>query len=288
MPEAAALLAAAGDVPDHAPFYVVRAKVTAQTPEQDLRRAVVLDPAERTIHIPLVQYLQDQGRWEDALDASSAARDRFPDDFNLDLLHVRALNETQRFRESIEIVDEIHVLPSEHASESHRLFADAHTMAAFEALERGDPSEAERHLEIARTWPERLGLGRPYEPEERLQRFLLAEAAHARGDDGAARGAYEAVVASTQASGAQVGGAAFSRFDLLAIVAAAELGRGAELGGLGASDDDAVGRIVAAARSAQNTGGDVRQAVVAAARDEMRLFADVEGRLLYRALALRR
>jgi len=306
--EASELLTDAGDVPDYAPFYVARAHVTASLegfaagsgseaeraeptgqagapPEADLRRAVALDPAERTIHVPLIQYLQDERRWEDALAASSAARERFPDDFNLDLLHVRSLNETLRFRESIEIIDRIRVLPSEHASQSHALFAAAHTMAALDAFERGDPSAAERHLETAMTWPERLGLGRPYVSEERLQRFLLGEAARARGDDGIARSAFREVIAAT--SGV-TGGGASSRLDLLAIVASAQLGSDGEAGTSGVAAEGAVGRIAAAARSAAQAGGDVRQAVADAAREEMSLFADVEGRLLYRALTMGR
>lgn len=324
--EASTLLAAAGNVPDYAPFYVTRAHVAtivssdvggprseaegggrppqaerATRPEwdreADLRRAVALAPAERTIHIPLIQYLQDAGRWEDALAASSAARDRFPDDFNLDLLHVRSLNETLRFRESIDIVDKIRVLPSEHASASHTLFAEAHTMAALDALGRGAPTEAERHLQTAMTWPERLGLGRPYESEERLQRFLLGKAALARGDDRAARTAFQEVVAATDAAAGAPLRVPAARLDLLGMVALVELGLDAEGGAFAAptegraalmTAEGAVARIAAAAHSAEEAGRDVGEAVAAAAREEMGLFADVEGRLLYRALTLGR
>lgn len=290
--EAAEWLVAAGDVPDHAAFYVVRAHVTSVAaiagpdPEADLRRAIALDAEERTIHIPLILHLQDAGRWDDALAASSAARVRFPDDFNLDLLHVRSLNETMQFDASIDILDAIRVLPSEHAGTSQRLFAEAHTMAALDALERGDLDRAENDLTAAMTWPERLGLGRPYEPEERLQRYLWGVVMRADGRDRAAQSAFESVVAATPVSVVGGGVTQPGRLDLLAVPALVAMGRTGELRSFGTAATGAIGRIADAVRSAVATGTDVQAAIAAAGRDEMSLFQDVEGRLLYRALTV--
>ena len=61
---------------------------------------------------------RDQGRWEEALTASSGARALFAGDFNLDLLQVRSLVQLDRPLEAIEILDATHVLPSENACES--------------------------------------------------------------------------------------------------------------------------------------------------------------------------
>jgi hypothetical protein len=44
---------------------------------------------------------------------------------------------------------------------------------ALDALEAQDYSKAAEHLRAALEWPESLGQGRPYEPEERRVRFLL-------------------------------------------------------------------------------------------------------------------
>ena len=95
---------------------------------------------------------------------------------------MRALNEVGRTTESIEILDRIRVLPSEHAAASHGLFVQAHTTAALDALGRSGDRDAIEHLEMALTWPERLGLGRPYEPEERLVRYLMGLASSEAGD----------------------------------------------------------------------------------------------------------
>ena len=53
----------------------------------------------------------------------------------------------------------------------------AHVGAALDELEAGNRPTARRLLEAARLWPESLGQGRPFDPEERLVRFLLGAAA---------------------------------------------------------------------------------------------------------------
>ena len=122
---------------------------------------------------------------------SARARAAFPDDFNLDLLHVRALLALDRPREAIEILAATHVLPSENARDSHRLYELAHMAAAVGELEARRPGSARDHLEAALLWPESLGQGRPYDPDERLVRHLLGVVAEVEGDGEAARRAFE-------------------------------------------------------------------------------------------------
>jgi tetratricopeptide (TPR) repeat protein len=139
----------------------------------DLRRAVALDPSTRVLHVYLIRQLQDRGEWDASLVALKEARARFPEDFNLALLEARSLIKVDRAGEAVEILSTVHVLPSENARQSHSLWEQAHTQVAQDALEAQDYSQAIEHLQAALEWPESLGQGRPYEPEESLVRFLL-------------------------------------------------------------------------------------------------------------------
>jgi tetratricopeptide (TPR) repeat protein len=183
--EAGTIMEGLGDTPDYAPFYVVRSHLRgtrAPSPESgqgpdaeaDLRRAVELDPENRIVHIYLIRHLQEARLWQASLDAVARARPRFPDDFNLDLLEARALVSSDRGEEAAEILARTHVLPSENARESHLLFEQAHSMVAMDAFEAGDFAKARQHLLTAMEWPEHLGQGRPYQPDERLVRFILS------------------------------------------------------------------------------------------------------------------
>ncbi|MHC4233690.1 MAG: tetratricopeptide repeat protein, partial [Planctomycetota bacterium] len=283
--EAASILEKLGDEPDFAPLYVTRAylleSVHARDPETDLRRAVQLDESNRTIRIHLVRYLQGQQRWEDALAESSAGRASFPGDFNLDLLHVRSLNQLDRPREAIEILNATHVLPSENARESHQLYEQAHTLAALDALEGAEYGEARRHLRAALEWPEHLGQGRPYEPEERLVQYLLGHVEGALGEDDRARAAFEAVV---DATGPTEGIA--DRLDLLAIPALTALGRAEELRTMTYETGTELGGFAGEMIRALDSGVATSEAAARVAGEHAGLFDDLLGRMLLRALSV--
>ena len=283
--EAAELLAALGDRPDFAPFYVTRAllleRIAARNPEMDLRRAVQVDSANRTIRIHLVRYLQDGGLWEDALTESGAGRALFPDDFNLDLLHVRSLNELGRSREAIDILNTTHVLPSENARTSHRMYEQAHTLAALDAMERGAFPAAQQHLRTALDWPEHLGQGRPYDPEERLVFYLLGLAAQRLGEWDEARSAFEAVVDGTDLTDADP-----DRLDLLAIRSLAALGRTDAVRALTYDSDTEVGAFAAEMIRAIEDGEDMRETTLRLAAEYAGLFDGLDGRLLLRTLSI--
>ncbi|MGD8319030.1 MAG: DUF5107 domain-containing protein [Gemmatimonadota bacterium] len=254
--EAAGLMERLGEVPDYGPAYAARAlllkEVRSADAVPDLRRAVAQDPATRVLRVALVRELQEQGAWEASLETLADARERFPRDFNLALLETRSLLEVGRAGEAADILAQVHVLPSENARESHRLFVWAHALLALDALEAGEAAAARAQLETALTWPESLGQGRPYNPEERLVRFLLGVADRRLGREDDARDAFQRVVDATQTATAN--GAPGSRLDLLAIPALAALGQAPDRGPLTEAPDS--------------------------------VFQDLEGRILRRALTL--
>ena len=200
--EAAETLAALGDEPDYGAAYAARAYLLQQArgrdPGDDLARAAELDPYDRLLRVALIRHSQEAGSWDEAVQLSTTARADFPGDFNLALLHVRGLLSQDRPAEAIEVLAATHVLPSENARESHRLYELAHAGAALDELDDGNHQAARDYLEAGLLWPQSLGQGRPYDPDERLVRFLLGVAAQRRGDLRAAREAFEAVVAGTR------------------------------------------------------------------------------------------
>ncbi len=211
--EAAPILARLGDEPGYGPFYAARGHllhaVEGRDPAGDFARAVELAPETRLLHVTRIRHAHASGLWREALDLSTRARAAFPGDFNLDLLHVRALLALDRPAEAVGILAATRVLPSENARDSHRLYELAHMAAALDELEAGNTGAARGHLEAALLWPESLGQGRPYDPDERLVHHLLGVVAEREGDAEAAWRAFEAAgsVAGEIAGGAAGDGA---------------------------------------------------------------------------------
>jgi len=282
--EAAELLTSLGDEPDFAPLYVTRAHLLSETDgrdqERDLRRAAALDRDTRTLRIELIRFLQERGRWADAFVESQAGRAAFPGDFNLDLLHVRALVQLDRPLEAIAILNAAHVLPSENARTSHQLYEQAHTLAALDALDAGAVDEARTHLVAALEWPEHLGQGRPYDPEERLVRYLLGLVEHRLGARDAGDAALEAVVAASTSLDPHA-----DTLDLLAIPALFSLGRTDLLRGMTVDTDRAIGQLAHGMVRALEAGDDIRDVIRQFATDHPGTLGGMRGRLLLRALA---
>jgi len=251
--------------------------------QADLRRAVQLDSASRTIRIELVRYLQSRRRWVEALAESGAARESFPGDFNLDLMHVLSLNQLGRPGEAIEVLNTTHVLPSENARESHRLYVQAHTLAALDALERAQYDQAKRHLQAALEWPEHLGQGRPYDPEERLINYLLGHAELQLGEPERARAAFEAVLGATGQTDARA-----DRLDLLAIPSLAAVGRTEALRTVWNDDETRVGQCANEMIRNLETGAEIGELIPRLAVEYDDLFDDLLGRMILRALSLSR
>ena len=214
--EAASILARLGDEPGYGPFYAARGHllhaVEGRDPAGDFARAVELAPGIRLLHVTQVRHALASGLWRDALEMSTRGRAAFPGDFNLDLLHVQALLALGRPADAIEILNTTHVLPSENARDSHRLYELAHLAAALDALEAGETDAARRHLEVAMLWPESLGQGRPYDPDERLVHHLLGVVAEREGDGDAARRAFDAAGSVGAEIAAGAGGTAANFF----------------------------------------------------------------------------
>ncbi len=265
--EAALAFELLGAEPDYGPAYAARGhllgEVDGRDPGLDFTRAVELAPGNRILRTTLIRYLLDEGRWAAALESSARAREIFPDDFNLALLQVRALLNAGGYREAIDVLAGTHVLPSENARESHHLYELAHVGAAMDEIDGGNHAAARDYLEAALLWPESLGQGRPFEPDERLVRYLLGVAAQGMGDSDGARAAFEAVagtMGNTAEAPADIG-------DLLPIAAFEILG-----GNPGVALDDALSTFMSDRRDASGADADAPPAL--------------EWRFVMRALAL--
>ncbi len=219
--EAAATLAALADEPDYGPVYAARAHllqaVRGVDPAPDLARAVALAPGDRILRVERLRHLQEAGRWADALAESTRALGDFPGDFNLALLHVRSLLAHDRGSQAVAVLAETTVLPSENAAESHRLYALAQMAAAVEAMQSAQLATAREHLSAALLWPETLGQGRPYEPDERLVHYLSGVLEEMEGDPLAAARAWSraAGMGPRDAGASSTGGATLEPRDLV-------------------------------------------------------------------------
>jgi len=171
--EAAGLLEECKNVPDFGPFYLARAELrrrAGQEPEiDDYRKAWELAPEEWRTWLALARRYSELRSLKEALDITKTGFDKFPENFALGMEYAKALIDTNQHQAALEVMDRLEVLPYENASEGRVLYEKAHLLLAGENIRNKKYQEALAHIAKSKEWPEHLGVGKPYDPDERLQ-----------------------------------------------------------------------------------------------------------------------
>lgn len=175
--EAEKLLVACGDKPNSSPFYLTRAQfLWGQGKEEealkDIEKAIDLEPRSWRAWHMMVNYFERKGEDELALDKAKKIYPFFPENSILILDLARNLLRTGQLKEMLNFLSQVTILPYEGAWEGRDLYRQANLLLAVQAMAKSRWSEARRYLEEAKKWPENLGAGRPYDPDERLETFL--------------------------------------------------------------------------------------------------------------------
>jgi hypothetical protein len=102
------------------------------------------------------------------------------------------------YRWAAELLDRMEVLPYEGASEIHSLFVRTHLHLALDYMKEKEWSEALKEIARSRDYPERLGTGRPFDPDQRLQDYLEAICQEALGHNDQARQKYAGIISYTE------------------------------------------------------------------------------------------
>ena len=108
------------------------------------------------------------------------------------------LNENGQYDRSINFLDGIKVLPFEGASEGRLLYEKAHYWQALKQMQEKNYTAALSLLKKAKTWPENLGVGKPFNPDERIPNYLIAHCAQKSGDNQVAAESMKAIATYTQ------------------------------------------------------------------------------------------
>ncbi len=201
--EAAELLKRCKEEPDIASFYVSRSdllrKINLADQQDDLRRALKLGNADWRFHHAMIKYLQEKGDYEEQLARSREASQKFANNYVISLDHAQSLLDNQLYEKCLVVLEKVNVLPAEGAFSGRRIYGRASLRRAIQLYEAGEFEQAKEKLSLSYLYPENLGSGRPFEPDERLIDYFMGKITDRLG--GNSDHYYEHVIAHT--NGAQ-------------------------------------------------------------------------------------
>jgi len=181
---------ACGDAPKWFAFYLTKADLFKEQKEvagQALERAYALAPDDwRTVNT-LATHFGLLGKNAEALVLvdKKLNQKNLPahEQYILGQQKARLLLDVGKYRESVQLMQQLAILPNEGAAGAHSLFREANIRYAVELLKTGKTKDALTYLVQAETWPENLGSGQPYDPDNRLTAALKAYAKDKKGGD---------------------------------------------------------------------------------------------------------
>ena len=173
--EALELLELWEDQPDFIPFYYSRAHLEGINSEQalkDMQRALELDPGQWRIYRDLAEMYYQRGDQGAALQLAESAHERFPGNYILELGYSKYLTVSGAYQLSLDVLEKTKVLPFEGENTGQRLHIYNHLLLAFNQYKKGEYDQALSHIDQSELYPENLGSGKPYMPDNRDQNRL--------------------------------------------------------------------------------------------------------------------
>ena len=163
-----------GQDSDYGPFYSTRAALFKNDEAQvvaDLTTAYRLSPEDWRTSYQLIECYEIANNQEEALALAINANKKFKGNFSIEMLYAKQLMNNRQYEESIKILRNTTILPFEGSGQGKVVFRHALLLNALKLMQGKKYTQALKNIEESRTWPENLGVGKPFDEriDERLE-----------------------------------------------------------------------------------------------------------------------
>lgn len=174
---------ACGTEPDFAAFYLAKMKLEDERVQrfECVEKARKLEPDNWRVALAMAEYYLAEGSGVKAMKILRPFFKTNPEQPAIGLLYVRCLNALHEHEKALRFLESYELLPFEGATIGRDLYNEACLLSAFTALKKGKNDEAINLAEKAKNWPVNLGVGKPFNVDERLEDYILFLAFNANG-----------------------------------------------------------------------------------------------------------
>lgn len=175
---------ACGNEPDFSGFYLAKAKFLTSRAERfrAIARGAEVGPEDWRATLALAKYYLSENQPAKAKKIILPFLESHPEQSAIGLGYAQSLSSEKRYVETLEFLENYELLPFEGATVGRDLYNEVSVRAAVEALKNERYDAAIALANKAKLWPPNLGVGRPYDVDERLEDYLLHLAYKGKGD----------------------------------------------------------------------------------------------------------
>jgi tetratricopeptide (TPR) repeat protein len=171
------LFEACGNEPGFAPFYLAKAALFSgnmMVEKESVERATQLSSSDWRAGLALIKYSSGTGDFEKSKSIALRFFERNPENSVFALEYARALLNLKEYEKGIRFLEKINILPCEGSTDGKLIFTELCTRKALDDFAGKQYKNALVFAEKAKEWPVNLGSGSPYNPDGRLQDYLIA------------------------------------------------------------------------------------------------------------------
>ena len=175
---------ACGNEPDFASFYLAKSKLADTKTEklECLQKASEIAPEDWRVALALANFYLADDQAEKALNIIKPFVKLYPEQSAVGLCYAQTLSAQEKYNEAISFLEGYELLPFEGATIGRDLYNEACIRSAYSALKSGKNIKAIKYAEKAKLWPQNLGVGKPFDVDERLEDYILSKAYKSKGD----------------------------------------------------------------------------------------------------------
>jgi hypothetical protein len=140
--------------------------------EADLLKAQELAPAEWRCFKALTEYYEEKQEYAKALEWAKKGYTLLPGNYILAYQCAKSLLISGGYKEALNILTKTTILPNEGASYGRITYRQACVLDAANNIQNNKNKAALASIKMAREWPENLGVGKPYNTDERIEDYL--------------------------------------------------------------------------------------------------------------------
>lgn len=177
--EAKELIQSCGDEPKMVTFYLTKAKIFSKDKsivESSLNSAFQLDKNDWRVNMAKIDWLMQKNDFEAAGKIAKKYMKKYPKNARFGMYYAKSLMGMKQYDKCISFLNNFKVLPYEGATEGRSIYHEACVQAAIASLKNKKYKNALYYGEKGKLWPRNLGVGRPYDVDERMDNYIIATA----------------------------------------------------------------------------------------------------------------
>ena len=165
------------DIPENENFYLSRASLmegsNVASYNDDIKKAYMINKKNWRAVLEYGRSLQNSNEFSEAKKVLRIEFERNKSNYMIGMEYIKVLLNVNQYEKAINVLENLKILPYEHAGEGRELYEKAYFNSAIKKIDDGKIDDAIKLIIKSKLWPEELGVGKPYKPDERIQNFLL-------------------------------------------------------------------------------------------------------------------